>query len=86
MWVDFINVRSEARNDLAIFLSDTQHLKDVCILLCLGPARLGIYLTESYLSLLTDQKATDLDLKKAPTNSCDIKNLFGIEDSIITRF
>ena len=49
MWVDFINVRSEARNDLAIFLRDTQHLKDICILLWLGPAPLGIHLTEPYL-------------------------------------
>ena len=26
MWVDFINVRSKARNDLGIFLRDMQHL------------------------------------------------------------
>ena len=50
MWVDFINVRSEARNDLAIFLRDTQHLKDICILLWLGPAPHGIHLTEPHLS------------------------------------
>ena len=61
-WVDFINVRSKARNDLAIFLRDTQHLKDICIILWLGPALLGIHLTEPYLSLLIDQKATHLDL------------------------
>ena len=62
MWVDFINGRREARNDLAIFLRDTQHLKDICFLLWLGPALLGIHLTEPYLSLLIDQKATHLDL------------------------
>ena len=55
--MDFVNVRSEARNDLAIFLEDTQHLKDICILLWLGPGLLGIHLTEPYLSLLIDQKA-----------------------------
>ena len=62
MRVDFINVRSETRNDLAIFLRDTQHLNDICIILQLGPALLGIHLTEPYLSLLIDQKATHLDL------------------------
>ena len=71
MWVDFIIVRGEARNDLAIFLRDTQHRKDICILLWLCLALLGIHLkeliekknlTELYLSLLIDQKATQLDL------------------------
>ena len=62
MWVDFINVRSEAWNDLAKFLRDMQHLWDICILLLLGPALVGIHLTEPYLSLLIDQKATHLDL------------------------
>ena len=62
MWVDFINVRSEIRNNLAIFLRDTQHLKDACILLWLGLALLGIHLTEPYLSLLINQKAAHLDL------------------------
>ena len=62
MYVDFINVWSEARNDLTMFLKDTQHLKDICILLWLGPALLSIHLTEPYLSLLSDQKATHLDL------------------------
>ena len=62
MWVDFINVRSEARNDLPMFLRDTQYLKDICILLWLGPALLGIHLTEPYLSLLIDPKATHLNL------------------------
>ena len=46
MWVDFIIVRGEARNDLAIFLRDTQHRKDICILLWLCLALLGIHLKE----------------------------------------
>ena len=46
-----------------IFLRDIQHLKDTQILLWLGgPALLCIHLTEPYLSLLIDQKATHLDL------------------------
>ena len=46
-----------------IFLRDIQHLKDTRIFLWLGgPALLCIHLTEPYLSLLIDQKATHLDL------------------------
>ena len=33
IWVGFINLRTEARNNLAIFLRDAQHLKDIYILL-----------------------------------------------------
>ena len=43
-----------------IFLRDTQYLKDICIFLWIGPALPGIHLTEPYLSLLIDQKATHL--------------------------
>ena len=50
IWVGFINLRTEARNNLAIFLRDMQHLKDICILLWFGPALLGIHLKEPYLS------------------------------------
>ena len=64
MWVDFINVRADVRNDLAIFLRDTQHLGDICLHLWLGPALLGIHLTEPYLALLIDQQANHLDLLK----------------------
>ena len=64
MWVDFINVRADVRNDVAIFLRDTQHLGDICLHLWLGPALLGIHLTEPYLALLIDQQANHLDLLK----------------------
>ena len=60
MCVDVINVRSAARNDLAIFLKE--YLKDICIRLWLGPALLSFQLTEPHLSMLIDQKATQLDL------------------------
>ena len=46
MWLEFVNTRTEIRNDLAIFLRDTQHLNDICHLLWLGHALLGINLTE----------------------------------------
>ena len=46
IWVCFTKLRTEARNNLAIFLRDTQHLKDIYILLWLGPALLGIHLRE----------------------------------------
>ena len=49
---------------MAIFLRDTQHLNEICMLLWLGPALLGIHLTEPYLALLIDKKATHLDLLK----------------------
>ena len=61
-WIDFINVHSDVRNELAIFLRDTQHLSDMCTLLWLGPALIGIHLTEPYLSLLIDHEATHLEL------------------------
>ena len=67
MWVDFINVRSDVRNDLAIFLRDRQHLEDISLHLWLGPALLGIHLTEPFLVLLVssaDKQATHLDLLK----------------------
>ena len=58
MWLESVNTRTEIRNDLAIFLRDTQHLRDICNLLWLGPALLGIHLTEPYLALLIDRQAT----------------------------
>ena len=61
-WTDFINTHTEVRNDLAIFLRDTQHLSDICTLLWLGPALIGIHLTEPYLSLLIDHEASHVDL------------------------
>ena len=49
---------------MAIFLRDTQHLNEICLLLWLGPALLGIHVTEPYLALLIDNQATHLDLLK----------------------
>ena len=62
MWLEFVNTRTEIRNDLTIFLRDTQHLSDICNLLWLGPVLLGIHLTEPYLALLIDRQATHLEL------------------------
>ena len=59
MWLEFVNTRTEIRNDLAIFLRDTQHLNDICNLLWFGPTLLGIHLIEPYLAPLID-----LDLLK----------------------
>ena len=61
-WIDFINIHTEVRNDLAVFLRDTQHLSEMCTLLWLGPALVGVHLTEPYLSLLIDHNATHSDL------------------------
>ena len=30
IWLNFINLRSDIRNDLTIFLCDTKHLNDHC--------------------------------------------------------
>ena len=61
-WINFINRRTDVRNNLAIFLRDTQHLSDICTFLWLGPALLGIHLTEPYLALLLEEEANHLDL------------------------
>ena len=62
LWLNFVNVRTDIRNNLAIFLRDTQHLSDICTVLWLGPALLGIHLTEPYLALLLEEQVTHLDL------------------------
>ena len=62
IWHKFIHKYSNVRNQLAIFLRDTSHLMDVCNFLWLGPALIGIHLTEPYLLLLIDKKVTHLDL------------------------
>ena len=60
--INFVNVRCDIRNDLAIFLRDTQHLHDICLHLWLGSALFGIHLTEPYLALLIDRQANHLEL------------------------
>ena len=62
IWHKFIHKYSNVRNQLAIFLRDTSHLMDVCNFLWLGPALIGIHLTEPYLLLLIEKKVTHLDL------------------------
>ena len=62
IWHKFINTFSNVRNQLAIFLRDTSHLIDICNFLWLGPALIGIHLTEPYLLLLLEKKVTHLDL------------------------
>ena len=62
VWNDFIDTYSNIRNQLAIFLRDTSHLKEICNFLWLGPALIGIHLTEPYLLLLLEKKITHLDL------------------------
>ena len=61
-WVDFVNAYCNIRNQLSIFLRDTMHLSDICLFLWLGPALLGIHLTEPYIFLLLELKVTHLDL------------------------
>ena len=67
-WLNFVNLRTDIRNNLAIFLRDTQHISDICMMLWLGPALLGIHLTEPYLLLLLDKQATHLDLLRILPN------------------
>ena len=47
-WIDFINIHTEVRNDLAVFLRDIQHLSEMCTLLWLTPALVGIHLTAPF--------------------------------------
>ena len=48
-WNEFINTFANVRNNLATFLRDTGHLYEICNFLWLGPALIGIHLTEPYL-------------------------------------
>jgi hypothetical protein len=61
-WIKFIEVHSNIRNQLTIFLRETVHLADICKLLWLGAALFGIHVTFPYMSLLLDLEATHSDL------------------------
>ena len=62
MWIKFVDAYSNIRNQLSIFLRDTMHLSEINLFLWLGPALLGIHLSEPYIFLLLELKVTHLDL------------------------
>ena len=61
-WINFVDSNSNIRNQLSIFLRDTMHLSDINLFLWLGPALLGIHLSEPYIFLLLELKVTHLEL------------------------
>ena len=63
-WTKFVDAYSNIRNQLSIFLRDTMHLSDINLFLWLGPALLGIHLSEPYIFLLLELKVTHHDLLK----------------------
>lgn len=53
-WISFVEQHPNIRNQLAIFLRDTAHLADICRVLWLGSALVGIHVTFPYLYMLLD--------------------------------
>ena len=61
-WIEWLNLNTDTRNQLACYLRETAGLIDQCKFLWAGAAVIGIHVTQPFTSMLLDHKVTPRDL------------------------
>ena len=81
-WIEWLNLNTDTRNQLACYLRETVGLIDECKFLWAGAAVIGIHVTQPFTSMLLNHKVTPRDslvilqlyqdLKSYPKSLCTI--------------